>query len=160
MIYFRPWDPDYRLRVEFRSNLSESELNWLDMSQKPVWSEWGIALTGYVVPGCVEDGTWMLWENSSVVVAVVVLARYFLDNFLKKSSFLVIFYQKLTFCDIFLKVVFSPKNFRRRHVPPSFSACFDRGPFNHPSDRGPFNHPSDRGPFNNISHINIYIYIY
>ena len=34
-----------------------------------------IALTGYVVPGCVEDGTWMLWANSSVVVvAVVVLA--------------------------------------------------------------------------------------
>ena len=25
---------------------------------------------GYVVPGCVEDGTWMLWENSSVVVIV------------------------------------------------------------------------------------------
>ena len=54
----------------------------------------GFALTGYVVPGCVEDGTWMLWENSSVVgvVAVVaaVLARYFLDNFSKKSSFLVI----------------------------------------------------------------------
>ena len=36
------------------------------------------ALTGYVVPGCVEDGTWMLWGNSSVVdvavVAAVVLA--------------------------------------------------------------------------------------
>ena len=64
----------------------------------------GFALTGYVVPGCVEDGTWMLWENSSVVVAVVaavVLARYFLDNFSKKSSFLVIFHQKLTFCNIF-----------------------------------------------------------
>ena len=41
-------------------------------------SEWGIALTGYVVPGCVEDGTWMLWENSSAVVA---LARFFSDNF-------------------------------------------------------------------------------
>ena len=69
----------------------------------------------------------MLWENSSVVVAVVaavvVLARYFLDNFSKKSSFLVIFYQKLTFRDIvFLQVVFSPKNFRRRHACPHFSA--------------------------------------
>ena len=38
-------------------------------------------LTGYVVPGCVEDGTWMLWQNSSaaaaaavVVVVVTVLA--------------------------------------------------------------------------------------
>ena len=26
-------------------------------------SEWGIALTVYVVPGCMEDGTWMLWKN-------------------------------------------------------------------------------------------------
>ena len=32
----------------------------------------GFALTGYVVPGCVEDGTWMLWENSSAAVAVAV----------------------------------------------------------------------------------------
>ena len=37
---------------------------------------------------------------------------------------------------------FSAINFRRRHVPPSFSACFDRGPFNH------------------ISYIYIYIYIF
>ena len=34
----------------------------------------GFAVTGYAVPGCVEDGAWMLWENSSVVVAVAVLA--------------------------------------------------------------------------------------
>ena len=31
----------------------------------------GFALTGYVVPGCVEDGTWMLWGNSSAAVVVV-----------------------------------------------------------------------------------------
>ena len=31
----------------------------------------GFALTGYDIPGCVEDGAWMLWENYSVVVAVV-----------------------------------------------------------------------------------------
>ena len=30
---------------------------------------------GYVVPGCVEDGTWMLWENSSAVAVAVVLAH-------------------------------------------------------------------------------------
>ena len=33
---------------------------------------------GYDIPGCVEDGAWMLWENSSivaVVVAVVVVAH-------------------------------------------------------------------------------------
>ena len=32
----------------------------------------GFALTGYVGPGCVEDGAWMLWEKTSVVVAFVV----------------------------------------------------------------------------------------
>ena len=32
----------------------------------------GFALTGYDIPGCVEDGAWMLWENSSVAVVVVV----------------------------------------------------------------------------------------
>ena len=31
----------------------------------------GFALTGYDIPGCVEDGAWMLWENSSVAVAAV-----------------------------------------------------------------------------------------
>ena len=30
----------------------------------------GFALTGYDIPGCMEDGAWMLWENSSVAVAV------------------------------------------------------------------------------------------
>ena len=29
----------------------------------------GFALTGYDIPGCMEDGAWMLWENSSVVAA-------------------------------------------------------------------------------------------
>ena len=38
--------------------------------QCPYPSE-GFTLTGYDIPGCVEDGAWMLWENSSVVVAVV-----------------------------------------------------------------------------------------
>ena len=28
----------------------------------------GFAFTGYDIPGCVEDGAWMLWENSSAVV--------------------------------------------------------------------------------------------
>jgi hypothetical protein len=30
----------------------------------------GFALTRYVVPGCLEDGAWMLWENSSAAVVV------------------------------------------------------------------------------------------
>ena len=31
----------------------------------------GFALMRYDIPGCVEDGAWMLWENCSVAVAVV-----------------------------------------------------------------------------------------
>ena len=62
----------------------------------------GFALTGYVVPGCVEDGAWMLWGNSSVVAVVAaVLARSFLYNFSKKSLFLVISHEKLIFGDIY-----------------------------------------------------------
>ena len=32
----------------------------------------GFALTGYDIPGCMEDGAWMLWENSSAVAVAVV----------------------------------------------------------------------------------------
>ena len=32
------------------------------------------ALTGYDIPGCVEDGAWMPWKNSSVVAAAVAAA--------------------------------------------------------------------------------------
>merc|ERR1712091_206597 len=35
----------------------------------------GFALTGYDIPGCVEDGAWMLRENSSVAVAAAAVAR-------------------------------------------------------------------------------------
>ncbi len=34
-----------------------------------------ITLTGYVVLGCVEDGAWTVWGNSSAVVAAVVVAQ-------------------------------------------------------------------------------------
>ena len=60
-------------------------------------SQGGIVVTGYVVPGCVQDGTWMLWENSSAVVAFVTLACSFLDNFSDKLSLKVVFHGKLTF---------------------------------------------------------------
>ena len=31
---------------------------------------------GYDIPGCVEDGAWMLWRNSSVaVIAAAVVAH-------------------------------------------------------------------------------------
>ena len=37
---------------------------------------------GYDIPGCVEDGAWMLWENSSVVaVAAAAVAHPGLDFF-------------------------------------------------------------------------------
>ena len=41
-----------------------------NFSSKAYRSE-GFALTGYDIPGCMEDGAWMLWENSSVVAAAV-----------------------------------------------------------------------------------------
>ena len=51
---------------------------------------------GNVVPGCVEDGAWMLWGNYSVaVVASAVLARSFLDNFLNKCASLIFCRQHL-----------------------------------------------------------------
>ena len=55
-----------------------------------------------------EDGTWMLWENSSAAaVAAVAVARSFLDKFSKKIVTVSLFYEKLTFGDIlFKKVVF------------------------------------------------------
>ena len=36
----------------------------------------GFALTGYDIPGCMEDGAWMLWRNSSAaVVAAAAVAH-------------------------------------------------------------------------------------
>ena len=40
----------------------------------------GFALTGNDIPGCVEDGAWMLWENSSVVAVAVAVAHPDLGN--------------------------------------------------------------------------------
>ena len=49
----------------------------------------GFALTGYDIPGCVEHGAWMLWENSSVAVAAVAhlgLGRGQLSVFITTSA--------------------------------------------------------------------------
>ena len=43
-------------------------------SMCPIYRSEGFALTGYDIPGYMEDGAWMLWENSSVAVAAVVAA--------------------------------------------------------------------------------------
>ena len=62
----------------------------LDTSRKSYRSE-GFALTGYVVPGCAEDGTWMLWENSSVTVVVVaILAFPCLENDVSEKSYVLV----------------------------------------------------------------------
>ena len=39
-----------------------------------VYRSEGVALTGYDIPGCVENGAWMLLENSSAAVVVVAVA--------------------------------------------------------------------------------------
>ena len=41
------------------------------MGQLQVRRSEGFALTGYDIPGCVEDEAWMLCESSSVAVAAV-----------------------------------------------------------------------------------------
>ena len=35
----------------------------------------GFALTGYDIPGCMEDGAWTLWRNSSAAVAAAAVAH-------------------------------------------------------------------------------------
>ena len=48
------------------------------------------AVAGYDIPGCVEDGAWMLWENSSVVAAAAVahpdLENGQFSSFITKSA--------------------------------------------------------------------------
>ena len=47
-----------------------------------VYRSEGFALTGYDIPGCVDDGAWMLWENSSAV-AVAAVAHPGLEKLLE-----------------------------------------------------------------------------
>ena len=61
-------------QVEF-STLTSRFTGWEitgPMFALPIYRSEGFALTGYDIPGCMEDGAWMLWRNSSVVVAIVV----------------------------------------------------------------------------------------
>ena len=64
----------------------------------------GFALTGYVVPGCVEDGGWMLWGNSSVAAAL--LARSFLDTFANNIVVFSCFHENGVGGHCFMKVFF------------------------------------------------------
>ena len=77
----------------------------------------GFALTGFVVPGCVEDGAWVLWENYSVVVPAVVLARSCLDDVSKSSSFWVSSVFLLLGTCVLKSVVFSNMSFCQRPYP-------------------------------------------
>ena len=47
----------------------------------------GFAFTGYDIPGCVQDGAWRLWENSSVAVVAAVLAHPVLGEGRRDFSF-------------------------------------------------------------------------
>ena len=64
----------YQLKIIQYTNNSSKKLYYL--------SE-GFALTGYDTPGCVEDGAWMLQENSSVVVAAVAHPDFENGHFLR-----------------------------------------------------------------------------
>ena len=59
-------------RAGIHSNSTPSTaINWehrqTDQSER-------FTLTGYDIPGCVEDGAWMLWENSSVAAVAAAVA--------------------------------------------------------------------------------------
>jgi hypothetical protein len=49
----------------------------------------------------VEDGTWMLWGNSSAAAAAG-LARYVLDDFLNKITFCLHFFLKNDIGEIYV----------------------------------------------------------
>ena len=46
----------------------------MSLAQLDTYRSEGFALTGYDIPGCMEDGAWMLWENSSAVAVVAAAA--------------------------------------------------------------------------------------
>ena len=66
--------------------LAENRLNInsIQIPYKILYRSEGFALTGYDIPGCMDDGAWMLWENSSAAVAAMSPTRVW-KNF---SSFI------------------------------------------------------------------------
>ena len=68
-------------------------------------SEWRVALTRYVVPGCVDGVSRILWESSSAIG--VSIARYFVDVWLETwalRTFLKRFSCKMCFTGLFSDV--------------------------------------------------------
>ena len=63
--------PAQRMRGYFYRGQMETQPRAYRVRPQAYRSE-GFALTGYDIPGCVDDGAWMLQENSSVVVVAVV----------------------------------------------------------------------------------------
>ena len=53
----------------------------------PNYRSEGFALTGYDIPGCMEDGAWMLRENSSAVAVVAAAAAVAHPGFEKLFEF-------------------------------------------------------------------------
>ena len=60
-----------KIKIDLQIQFTDSNRLTACAAMIPICRIEGCALTGYIVPGCVGDGTWMLLGNSSVVAAVL-----------------------------------------------------------------------------------------
>ena len=60
--------------IQILIQILQSYLLWEASSYFSFNRSEGFALTGYDTPGCMEDGAWMLWENSSAAAVAAVAA--------------------------------------------------------------------------------------
>ena len=69
-----------KIKIDLQIQFTDSNRLTACAAMIPICRSQGFALAEYIVPRCVEDGAWMLWGNSSIVVTFVAfLARPFLD---------------------------------------------------------------------------------
>ena len=61
----------------------KGELDILKVPYKIPYRSEGFALTGYDIPGCMEDGAWMPLENSSAAVVAAAVAHPGLEKLLE-----------------------------------------------------------------------------
>ena len=83
----------------------------------------GFALTGYDISGCMDDGAWMLWENSSIVVVAVAhpgLGGWWRQEF----DFLNFINEYIRDCPWIYPKLFSPKS-NHKNAPPGAFVWFD-----------------------------------
>ena len=142
----------------------------------------GFALTGYVVPGCWEDGAWMLWEDSPVVAIVEVFAGWGWGEEAWEGEFegakpidifeiiiLLRILQIVTNCIILYHISDSYQlhsisddytfkhmshNHKLKHISENltFNHISDNYNFKRPSDNYPINHFSDNYTFSHPAH--------